>query len=88
MNPICKQCGNREVEDARVSYATPVCYTCLPPPPRIPIIGPPFVKYAVCRLSKKPIGRDSMDNGLCDSDCPGYFAEPKPHWLWPNERDQ
>jgi len=32
MNPICKQCGQREVEDARVCYATPVCFTCLPPP--------------------------------------------------------
>lgn len=32
MNPICKQCGQREVEDARVCYATPVCFACLPPP--------------------------------------------------------
>ena len=28
MNPICKQCGQREVEDARVCYATPVCFAC------------------------------------------------------------
>lgn len=32
MNPTCKQCGRREVEDARVDYATPVCFACLPPP--------------------------------------------------------
>jgi hypothetical protein len=32
MNPTCKQCGQREVEDARVCYATPVCFACLPPP--------------------------------------------------------
>ena len=32
MNPICKQCGQREVEDARVCFATPVCFACLPPP--------------------------------------------------------
>lgn len=24
---------------------------------------------------KKPFGRDSMDNGLCDGDCPGYAQE-------------
>ena len=32
MNPICKQCGKVEVEDARTCYATPVCFACLPPP--------------------------------------------------------
>jgi hypothetical protein len=32
MNPKCKQCGQREVEDARVCFATPVCFACLPPP--------------------------------------------------------
>jgi len=32
MNPICKQCGKVEVEDARTNYATPVCFACLPPP--------------------------------------------------------
>lgn len=32
MNPTCKQCGQREVEDARACYATPVCFACLPPP--------------------------------------------------------
>lgn len=37
MNPICKQCGKREVEDARVCYATPVCFKCLPPPDDLPI---------------------------------------------------
>ena len=29
MSPICKQCGQREVEYARASYATPVCFPCL-----------------------------------------------------------
>lgn len=37
MNPICKQCGKREVEDARVHYATPVCFACLPPPEPLPV---------------------------------------------------
>ena len=32
MNPTCKQCGKREVEDARACYATPVCFACLPEP--------------------------------------------------------
>lgn len=37
MNPICKQCGTREVEDARADYATPVCFACLPPPEPLPV---------------------------------------------------
>lgn len=32
MNPMCKQCGQCEVEDARKDYATPVCFACLPQP--------------------------------------------------------
>jgi len=32
-NPICKQCGEVEVEISRVCYATPVCYACVPPSP-------------------------------------------------------
>lgn len=32
MKPIiCKQCGKREVEEARRRWATPICYACLPP---------------------------------------------------------
>lgn len=30
MNPICKACGWRIVEDARVRYMTPVCFACIP----------------------------------------------------------
>lgn len=37
---ICKQCGVREVEEARRCYATPVCYACLPPPRPLPIAKP------------------------------------------------
>jgi len=29
-----------------------------------------------------------MDNGLCDSDCRGYFEEPTPGHLWPNEWEE
>lgn len=43
------------------------------------------VKCAVCGRRKKPIGRDSMDNGLCDRDCPGYSQEPHAGHLWPSE---
>ena len=39
----------------------------------------------VCRRRKKPIGRDSMDNGLCDDDCKGYRQPPSPGHLWPGE---
>jgi len=41
MDPIiCMQCGKREVEKARRCWATPVCYTCLPPPKPLPINWP------------------------------------------------
>jgi hypothetical protein len=34
----CIQCG-RAVEEGRLCYAYPICYTCLPPPPPIPVVG-------------------------------------------------
>jgi len=43
------------------------------------------VRCTYCGRMKKPIGRDSMDNGLCDEDCTGYQAEPEPCDLWPGE---
>lgn len=45
----------------------------------------------VCGRRKQPRWRDSMDTGLCDSDCPGYRLPPLPGHLWPSEwrdRDQ
>lgn len=42
----------------------------------------------VCRRRKKPRGRDSMDNGHCDRDCPGYHQDPQPGHLWPGELAQ
>ena len=39
----------------------------------------------VCKRMKKPLGRDSMDNGLCDHECPGYDKKPCPMQLWPGE---
>lgn len=44
-----------------------------------------MVKCAVCGRSKKPIGRDSRDNGLCDMECEGYREEPHPGYKWPEE---
>lgn len=41
-----------------------------------------------CHRSKKPRGRDAgiaAANGYCDSDCPGYYADPQAGHLWPNE---
>jgi hypothetical protein len=35
--PICRQCGEREVEPGREDYATPVCFACLPPPAPLPV---------------------------------------------------
>lgn len=40
---------------------------------------------AVCGLPKKPIGRDTLVSGYCDSDCPGYRQDPQPGHLWPDE---
>lgn len=41
-----------------------------------------------CHKHKKPIGRSAplaMAGGLCDSDCPGYYQDPKPGHLWEGE---
>lgn len=46
------------------------------------------VDCTVCHLRKKPIGRrppSSLIGLLCDWDCPGYYQEPHPPHLWPNE---
>ena len=42
----------------------------------------------VCGRIKKPIGRDSMNNGLCDSDCKGYMLDPYQGHLWPGETQE
>lgn len=38
-----------------------------------------------CGRRKKPLGRDSADNGLCGTDCPGYAQGAIPGHLWPGE---
>ncbi len=43
------------------------------------------VECVVCHRTKKPVGRDSRDNGLCQSDCHGYSQDPQPGHLWPGE---
>jgi hypothetical protein len=42
-------------------------------------------KCATCGRTKKPVGRDSMDNGLCQEDCDGYHQPPYAGHLWPGE---
>lgn len=42
----------------------------------------------VCGRSKWPNGRSvpmACHGGGCDSDCPGYYQEPRPGHLWPGE---
>jgi hypothetical protein len=46
------------------------------------------VKCSVCGRAKKPIGRDSRDNGLCDYECEGYMLDPLPDNLWPGEKTE
>jgi recombinational DNA repair protein (RecF pathway) len=43
------------------------------------------VKCAICGRTKKPIGRDSRDNGLCEYECEGYLQEPYPSAHWDSE---
>lgn len=43
------------------------------------------VACTTCHRRKKPIGRDSRDNGLCDHECPGWREDPHPGYLWPGE---
>ncbi len=43
----CKQCGKREVEPERECYATPVCFTCLPPPKPLPVAAWPSSRAAI-----------------------------------------
>src|SRR5208282_5681282 len=46
------------------------------------------VNCTACGRRKKPIGRSAplaMANSLCDHECKGYYWEPNPGSLWPNE---
>lgn len=68
-NPICKQCGEREVEDARVCSATPTCYACLPPPEPLPIVpasGPtaPEQRDPAVEAIAEQCVEDLMNEGL------------------------
>ena len=45
----------------------------------------------VCGMRKSPLGRSvapEAAGGYCDSDCVGYYSEPKPGHLWPGELQQ
>lgn len=53
MNPTCKQCGEREVENARVDYATPVCFKCLSPPDPLPIAATRDYYVTVCSACRR-----------------------------------
>jgi hypothetical protein len=42
----------------------------------------------VCGYRKKPVGRSApLELHFCDSACPGYFEEPFPSHLWPEESE-
>lgn len=41
-----------------------------------------------CGMPKNPVGRDAplaAANSLCNHECEGYWQEPKPGHLWPEE---
>ena len=49
------------------------------------------VECVVCGRKKKPVGRSApaeMANSLCDHECEGYWKEPIPGQLWPNETQE
>ena len=57
--------------DDEVPGCTPACWT--------------QVDCTVCRMRKKPSGRDvgaAAANGYCDHECPGYWQAPHPPHLW------
>lgn len=46
------------------------------------------VDCTVCGRRKKPVGRSApmaAYGSLCESECPGYYEDPKPGELWPGE---
>jgi hypothetical protein len=46
------------------------------------------VQCLVCFRTKKPVGRSApieTAGSMCDSDCSGYYEDPKPGVLWPGE---
>lgn len=49
-----------------------------------------IVYCTLCRRVKKPRGRSApmeTAGSYCDSDCSGYYEEPKPG-LWPGETQE
>lgn len=48
------------------------------------------VVCSVCRLSKKPVGRDmpAASGSMCTGyECNGYWGHPRPDTLWPGESE-
>ncbi len=62
----CKQCGAMDVEEDRESWATPVCFACLPPPKKL-LRAP--CSYAGRSGAAKPCGKPATHAHLCE-----------PHW--------
>lgn len=46
------------------------------------------ISCAVCGREKKPVGRSApVALVLCDDECGGYYLDPHPGSLWPNESE-
>lgn len=46
------------------------------------------VTCAVCGNTKNPLGRSApIGTHYCDHECDGYYIEPMPSQLWPNESE-
>lgn len=67
---ICRQCGG-QVPRARWCYATPTCYTCLPPPPPIQT-----ATLEEMGGGKRPKGDAEAFSALLKADGPQDTIEP------------
>lgn len=49
-------------------------------------VGGSLVTCSTCHQLKQPRGRSAPIGAYyCDTDCPGYYDDPKPEELWPGE---
>lgn len=61
---LCKQCQEREVEDERESWATPVCFACVAPPIKVERLSTGYLRaqgVGPCNWAQWPETRDLED---------------------------
>lgn len=71
--PRCKQCGGK-IEIERRLWATPVCFACVPPPPRKP-------RQAAC----SPPTHGAFDIDIYDCPCGHMYGDHDYRWTGGND---